>query len=244
MSYFCHMKKMLLTCLSLIFCVNSFSQSFRVGIAGGLSSTDVSGMDPYDGDEDFYRVGVVAGGFVNRTFSERLSIQMEILYATKGSLQPADSSDNYLYDKLRLDYIEIPLLFKYKMHLIVNKEALDKLEFEAGPSFGVLLNASHENNYGEISNDRPFNKMDYLINIGLNYYFSDNFSFDLRFANSIVPFDLRFANSIVPIRPHDNNVTYGLNKGEYNTTFNFMLRYLFDSAESQRNHRNTDGESE
>jgi hypothetical protein len=214
------MKKIIVLFFLMVLYKFSWSQNYSAGIIGGLSSTDVSGMDPYDRDEDFYRVGVNAGVFVNRAFNDRTSLQLELLYATKGSLQPADSSDNYLYDRLKLYYIEVPLLIKYKMHLFVNKHALDKLEIEAGPSYARLVYSHHENNNGVIFNDPPFNKNDFLINIGLTYYFTENFSFDLRFANSILP-----------VRPNPSNITYYntyyINKGEYNTTFNYTFRYTF-----------------
>jgi hypothetical protein len=208
--------KAALVALLLLLTTKAYTQSFSAGVVAGISSTDVSGIDPYDGDMDFFRIGLVAGGFVNRSLNDRSSFQMEILYATKGSLQPGDSSTGYIYDRLRLYYMEVPILFKYKMHLIVNKEALDKLEVEAGPSFAYLVHSSHENLYGEIENDRPFNKTDYLINIGLNYYFTSDFSLDIRFATSIVP-----------IRSHVDNLSYMLNNGNYNMTLNYTFRYIF-----------------
>ena len=210
------MKKIVLASFILLFNAHAFSQKFTVGMVMGASCTDVQGVDAVDGDVDFHRVGVVAGGFVNRSFTDRMSVQMELLYATKGSLQPADSTNDYLYYKLRLDYLEVPVLFKYKMHLLVNKEELDKLEIEGGISFGVLVNSWQENNNGEIPFDREFYSTDWQANIGLNYYFTESCSFDVRFAHSIVP-----------IRPHPGGVTKGLDQGEYNTAFNFTLRLLF-----------------
>ncbi len=210
------MKKIALLCFLFLFGGRVLAQKFSVGIIAGLASTDVNGFDMVDGDEDFNRIGVVAGIFVNCSFNDRTSVQMELLYATKGSLQPTDSTNTLPYFKLVLDYMEVPVLFKYKMHIWVNKESLDKLELEVGPSFGFLVSSTQYNFSGPVAFDREFNKSDILFNLGLNYYFSKDFSLDIRFANSVVP-----------IRPNPGNTIYYLDNGEYNTTFSYTLRYTF-----------------
>src|SRR5438552_9814729 len=97
---FAGMKSLMPLIFLFLLCSHAFPQSFSVGIIGGLASTDITGVDPVDGDEDFFRIGVVTGGLVNRSLNDRISLQMELLYSTKGSLQPPDST-NY-YDKIRL----------------------------------------------------------------------------------------------------------------------------------------------
>jgi len=66
----------------------------------------------------------VVGGFLNYALNESVSIQPEILYQVMGTM--ADSVD--------LNYISIPLLFKFAV--------TDILYVEAGPQLGVLLGAS------------------------------------------------------------------------------------------------------
>jgi hypothetical protein len=165
--------------------------------------------------KQYHRVGVVAGGFVNRSFDDRNSIQMEFLYTTKGSFQPPDSLGNGEY-RIRLTYFEIPVLYKYKTHLIENKQSLDKLEVEFGPSFGILLSTWQESLYIPMPVTDPFHSYDILINLGLNYYFSENFSVDVRFGNSVVP-----------IRQHPGEVIGVFSGGDFNSAFNYTLRYSF-----------------
>ena len=202
----------------LVCCSKLFSQSFTAGVIAGISNTEISGLDVYDADNDFNRLGVVFGGFVNRSFGERISLQMELLYTTKGTYQPPPDSNSYFSYRYRLNYIEIPILFKYKMHLLVNKEELDKLEVEAGPSYAQLISSLYTDNAGLSVSDLGFNKSDFLINIGLTYYFTEDFLLDLCYSNSIVP-----------IAPVDGNVGYSYYsiKGHYNMAFNYTLRYIF-----------------
>jgi hypothetical protein len=82
---------------------------FNAGIIGGLSTSQV------DGDQlaGYDKVGIKAGAFVNRKFSEHVSLQMELLFIQKGSRKPINTDDNS-YFIMRLNYIVVPLVFRFQ----------------------------------------------------------------------------------------------------------------------------------
>ena len=78
-------------------------------------------------------VGFHAGLFVAIDFSKKFSFRPEIEYIQKGK------RENYpgMTQKISVNYIQLPLLFSYK---IVNK-----FYIEAGPGFGYLLSSKSDN---------------------------------------------------------------------------------------------------
>ena len=102
-------------------------QEFNGGILAGLATTEVSG-DRLQGPN---KAGIYAGVFVNRYFSETSSIQMELDFIQKGSRENPDSTNNFQSYLLRLNYVELPVHYRYDFH--------ERGSFEVGMSLGVLL---------------------------------------------------------------------------------------------------------
>jgi len=191
------------------------AQKFGAGIFAGLAHTDVIGVDPYD--EDFLKVGVLGGAFVNLPVSEKSVLQMEIMYIQKGTLQPADSTNYSTYYKMKLDYIEVPLLIKRRIHFTIREKPIDKFEIEGGFSFGALLHVTQLDQYGVFPDAKPFGKVDASIQLGAAYYFTKHIALDLRFSNSVIPFRKNVTRGAI----------YWFNNDEYNTVLSYSLRYIF-----------------
>jgi hypothetical protein len=188
------------------------TQHFKGGLIGGLTSSDVIGIDPYD--IDFYKFSFHTGGFVHMAIGAG-RFQVELIYNRKGSYQPPDVQNNlYSFYRLKLNYIEMPFVYAQRLHFAGKSGSIDNFEVEAGAYFAVLLSAQHENEYG-LFNDRPFHTTDSGLLVGASYYFSPKWAFNLRLSNSVVP-----------IRSHLSNTSYWLNSGEYNTAINYSLRYF------------------
>ncbi len=184
-----------------------FAQDFNGGILGGLATSEVSG-DRLQGP---HKAGLYLGGFVSRYFSQRSSFQMELDYIQKGSREnPTDENGYYSY-LLRLNYIEIPVSYKYDFH--------PKGTLETGLSLGVLVNYYEEANGSEqVAGAGDFETFDFSFNIGAYYTLVD----DLRI-------NIRYSNSLLPIRPHAGGTSYRLNQGQYNEVLSFVLFYEFSS---------------
>jgi hypothetical protein len=206
----CQFNKGFVCCFSLfivllLFVPNSYAQEFKGGLKGGICASQVSGDDL----SGFDKAGLILGGYVARSLSERVALQMEIMYIQKGSRKNArpDKGDYQSYI-MRLNYIEIPVLLNWR-----HKK---KWGFEIGPSIGYLFKSYEADEFGVFVNARPFNPTEIAINFGLNYYMTENL-----FVNT------RYGNSVLPIRDHVSGATYKLNWGQYNTAISFTLNYQF-----------------
>lgn len=180
------------------------SQDFKGGVLAGLATTEVSG----DRLEGPHKAGIYAGVFVNRQFTPKSSMQMELDFIQKGSRENPDSSNAYQSYKLRLNYIEMPVHYRFNFH--------PKAALEAGLSLGVLLNSYEEANGSEAVSATEFNSTDLSINIGVFYEFIEHFKINVRYSNSILA-----------IRPHPNDQSYKWNNGQYNEVLSFVIFYEF-----------------
>ena len=176
------------------------AQNFGGGIILGLSTSQVSG----DNLGGFNKAGLLVGSFIDLQLSKTLKYQMEITFIQKGSNNPK-MNENEITD-ISLSYIDIPIVIKYQQSNII--------AIETGFETAFLINAYDNDLYGKIIN-RPFNKTDISIFIGMDYYINTKF-----ILNS------RISNSIIPIRAHASGATFQLNKGQYNSVLSFSLHYI------------------
>ncbi|MDH7445827.1 porin family protein [Aquimarina sp. 2201CG14-23] len=114
------MKKLFLLAIVLIgFTTISNAQSFDFGIKGGVNFANIDSRFDTDARTGFH-IGAVATVGIGSKFA----IQPEVLYSAQGT------------DDLKVDYINVPILVKYKF--------LKFLSFEAGPQFGIAVNDDYE----------------------------------------------------------------------------------------------------
>jgi len=195
-------KYWLLTVLLVISFYQIYAQRFNGGLIGGMSTSEISG-DRFNGPS---KVGLFVGGFGNFYISEKSSIQMELEYIQKGSRKVPDSTDITFY-LLRINYIEIPLLYKYDL--------TKKITFEAGPSIGYLISKYEEVNSEVLTN--PFKNWDCQLAVGGYYNLSRHLKFNVRYSNTL----------FFPVRDGASGTTYWLRKGQYNEVLSFLLHYQF-----------------
>ncbi len=183
------------------------AQNFKSGLMAGMVTSQVSG-DQLGG---FHKAGIVAGPFVTIKIGDSSAVELELLYAQKGSLQAQDLEKGKAYFQLKVNYAEFPLLYKYKIR---------RFTYELGASLGYLINSKVSDVYGEFPagtvESRPFKKTEWSACAGINYRIFNHFSVNWRFTNSVFP-----------IRDHASGKTYRWNKGQYNTAMYFALRYDF-----------------
>ncbi|MBT8196453.1 MAG: PorT family protein, partial [Bacteroidia bacterium] len=155
----------------------------------------------------FDKAGILLGGGVSTALNNDWEIEMQMTYMQKGSRKNARPDKNdFDYYLLRLNYFEVPLLFNYTQ--------ADKMRFEVGPSFGVLLSSFEENEEGEYIGRTKFEDFDLSLNIGMMYSFIENL-----YVNT------RFSNSVLKVRDHGSGAADRLNKGQYNMVLLFGLKY-------------------
>lgn len=185
----------------------ALAQNFKGEVFAGAVGSQVSG-DELSG---FNKGGFAIGAGVRLAIDEKSSIGFRLGYIQKGSRKPSDEENGSpLFYLMRLHYIEMPILYRYKMGR--------KFYFEAGPSLGYLFSAHEEDQLGEMPYMKPFLKFDLSANGILGYPLGKNWDFQFGLLQSILP-----------IREHGSGSTYRLNKGQYNTVITFEFLKTFGS---------------
>ncbi len=199
-------KKYLL--LIVVFIAVGFSinaQDFNGGVLGGVSGSQISGDDL----SGFNKGGLYLGAFVNRYFGEKSSLQMELDFIQKGSRKnPNAKKNDYSTYLLRLNYIEIPVSYKYDFST--------KGTLEGGLSLGVLVNSYEEANETTTISGGEFNRTDFSFHVGGYYTIVENLRINVRYSSSILP-----------VRDHSSGATDRLNAGQYNSVLSFIFFYGF-----------------
>lgn len=200
------LKNLLLTLgIILIISLNVLGQEFNGGFLAGIGAAEISG-DRLEGPN---KAGIYAGVFVNRYFTDRSSVQMELNFVQKGSRKNPDSLDFSTY-LLRLNYAELFIHYKWDFGT--------RFTLEAGPSMGYLINKPpYEEANGQLLTEPPFKSIDLSINIGLFVALTERWKFNIRYSNSVIA-----------VRPHSNGQTYKWNKGQYNEVLSFTFHYTFN----------------
>lgn len=192
---------------------NGFAQSsFKIGINAGVSASQVHG-DTYSG---FDKAGGIFGIYAKRSISEKWDAKFEINFIQKGSRKNAqpDKGDYTTY-LLRLNYIEVPVLFRWHQKKII---------YEFGPAFAFLVH-SYEYQYtiaGQGQNNIPFNKTDFTFALGMSYVINDHWEFNARYTNSYIPVRTFPNNSTIY---YPNRLLNLLNRGFYNNVVTLTLHY-------------------
>ena len=114
------------------------SSQTSLGFQAGLSMGTLAGKDK-GGDFD-YRMAFGGGAFLNFSLSEILSVQPELSYMSRGAKESYDGYDI----KLKLNYIEIPVLLKFDVPM----EADVSPYFMLGPSFGFKVGCTVNGDQG------------------------------------------------------------------------------------------------
>jgi hypothetical protein len=183
-----------------------FSQSFKAGFHFGMTATQVTG-DTYSG---YKKLGIFAGISVNHPIDEKSSLQMEMNYIQKGSRRNVDSLSTDPSYLMRLQYLEIPILYK--------KSFRKNFGYEFGISFGYLIKAAeYDDTYLISINYRlPFKKYEVAGIAGINYKINEKWRFSFRYSYSILS-----------IRPQVDGYSRFMNGGQYNDVLCTSLQYSF-----------------
>ncbi|CAD0005391.1 MULTISPECIES: porin family protein [Flavobacterium] len=159
------MKNLFLLCIVLV-STSSFSQSFFDRLHFGLKAGG-NYSDFYNADFDTEGLpGFHAGAIIAFDINKNWSVQEEFLYSTQGAKLKSKFSDD---KDLKLSYISVPIVVKYKTDF--------GLYFEAGPQVGIL--ASED--FKEITNDDFAEKIDAGMVGGIGYQFSNGLGIGARY---------------------------------------------------------------
>ena len=187
------MKKISLFVLGFIMAASSFAQApAKFGLKAGVSIATLRQNDvSYDS-----RIGLHVGGLAHIHLARQWAIQPEVLYSQEG----AELDDV----KLKLDYINIPLMLQYMFD--------NGFRIEAGPQLGLMVNSKAEDNDGaEDDLDNVFKSTNVGLGFGVNYLSYSGFGLGGRYNLGLS--DISESNS--------SKVKSG--------NFQISLFYMFDS---------------
>ncbi len=150
------------------------AQKFNGGILLGGNVSQVDG-DTWAG---YHKFGFQAGGLVGLRISPHSSFQMELEFFQKGSRKNADSVhgslDTYL---LRLNYIEIPILYQYTF--------AKRYFLETGPAVDILFSYKEQVN-GFDETFVPLRTVTLAGILGFGGYITKHLKADFRFNYSLL----------------------------------------------------------
>lgn len=149
------MKKISLFVLGIAVTVASLAQSpAQFGLKGGLNvSTIRSADDDDDNDGIDSKIGVHIGALAHIHLSSQFAVQPEILYSREG----AEVEDS----RLKLDYINIPVMLQYMFN--------NGFRIEAGPQLGLLVSSKYKDDDVEVDADDDFKTTNISLGFGVNY---------------------------------------------------------------------------
>ncbi len=146
---------------------------FRAGIVAGFNASQLDGDDFRGYDKMGANAGLKIKYFIPS--NPKLNIGFEMLYSMKGSSQNLNFNVSSPQAKIKIDYVEIPIIVGYKEW---------NIDFHAGMSFGRLLRTSI--NEFTIYLPEDFKKNDFNILLGATYLINKNWGATLRFSRSVV----------------------------------------------------------
>ncbi|MGB1217258.1 MAG: porin family protein [Saprospiraceae bacterium] len=162
----------------LIYAQEDGESLFRGGILGGFNASQLDG-DSYRG---YDKLGASVGlGVKYKLPGKKISLGMEILYNMRGSVESLKVND--IQDKIKLDYIDIPVWMAYREW---------NIDFQGGLFWGRLINVKTE--LLGLYEPENFKKIDVGLFLGATYHINDNFGASLRFTRSFINLMKKEAN--------------------------------------------------
>lgn len=151
----------------------------QFGIKGGGNMAKLTGSDLQDINGTLKnKVGFVAGVFVAFNMGPVFTLQLEGLYTMKGVSQSYIDTDVTYTDKLSANYIEIPLLFKFR----IPTPLVSPFVF-AGPAVSFKLSEKVTENGQDVPLDQAlFKNNDYGAIFGGGINIGSHFQMDVRYS--------------------------------------------------------------
>jgi hypothetical protein len=145
------------------------------GLKGGANIANVNGNFTETITDWKSAVGFCGGVFLELNLGRLLTLQPEILYTVKGSKAEIEEGLITGTGKLKLHYLEIPVLLKVR----IPTGRIHPFVF-AGPALGLNVKATWEDITGEGSD--VANKVDWSAVLGAGLQLGRSIHFDLRYT--------------------------------------------------------------
>jgi hypothetical protein len=216
------MKKVLLIVVVAVFGFNAQEVSF--GPKAGVNFATLTG----DIEDAEFKVGMHIGGAAEIMFNEKMGLQAELLYSMQGTQNKYTETSTYggiteTYksdEKIKLSYINLPVMFKYYV--------VKGFNVEVGPQLGILVTAKAEGDYEYSysgggsdyteSGSEEFDIDDELLPIDFGFNFGLGYKMD-----SGLNFGARYNLGLMNINDQSNSDNYKMSNGVIQLSAGFMF---------------------
>lgn len=170
------MRKITLTLLLVLSFAGAVKAQVSFGAKAGMNYPVAM---VYGNAEDFEaEIGYSAGLFVGIGLSESITFEPELLFSKLSTNVTSIGADlENVTKNMQLNYLNIPLKFKFKI--------IGDLGIEVDPEIGLLLSAKEEFvdmiDVKDMDIKEQLKTVDFDLNFGLSYDFSDEFFMDARY---------------------------------------------------------------
>ncbi len=140
----------------------------KFGIKAGVN---ISSLNIEDFDENDTRIGLHIGGLahIHLGSTEQWALQPELIYSQEGGKLNTTSGST----TVKLDYINIPVMFQYMFN--------NGFRIEAGPQLGLLVNSKYDADGDDIDADDDFKSTNVSLGFGLSYLSNSGFGVGGRY---------------------------------------------------------------
>ena len=146
----------------------------KIGAKAGVNMATLGG----DVQDAKSKIGFHVGVYGEWAITDKFSIQPEVLYSAEG----AKFKEEGITLNTNLNYINIPIMFKYR--------ATDKLFIEAGPQVGFLIGAKYKSDNNDFQSfieslgmnaKDDYKKINFSIGLGAGYDITEKFNVGVRY---------------------------------------------------------------
>lgn len=166
-------KSLLASILLALLHTTALAQRFEGGIVAGFN------LSQLDGDRlaGYNQIGLVAGMRASAQLADRWQLTLEMLYSQLGSDRSRNDDPFSIYDNIRLNFVEAPVLLSYKDW---------KFRVYAGGSFAKLINYKVIDVVGEdITDNQNYNPDMFSLIFGATFQLTDDIGLDVRWSRHL-----------------------------------------------------------
>lgn len=163
------MKKILLLLVCMVASATSYAFSPIYGVKVGVNGTNIINADMYK----TMKPSVYAGIYAEILVMDRCIVQPEVVYSRQGAQTSEGSTDM----ALRLNYLNVPVMFKYQIS--------EQFSILLGPQLGINLNARTTADIGDagvsLKVTDSFTVCDFAMAAGVEYQLMPILGFSIRY---------------------------------------------------------------
>lgn len=130
------MKKILIT-LSFFAATTTFAQKFEIGAKGGVNVSNFTGTSNWQNAKTKSLIGYHVGGFISLFVGNNFAIQPEVLLSSQGAKYESSTST----ENLKVNYVNVPVMFKYRSSGGFYVEAGPQIGFKTSESSSTVIDS-------------------------------------------------------------------------------------------------------